>query len=103
MLLTLKLLLVPALIAAVTLASRRWGPRIGGWLTGMPLVAGPTLFFIAVEQGDAFAAQAAGATLVALIGIAAFSVSYGRLCRRLPWLVTLLVSWLVFVTVTLVL
>lgn len=103
MLLTLKLLLVPGLIGAVTLATRRWGPRIGGWLTGMPLVAGPTLFFIAVEQGDAFAARAAGATLVALIGVAAFAVSYGQLCRRRRWPVSLALSWLVFVAVTLVL
>ena len=42
----------------------------------MPVVAGPALFFIAVEQGDRFAGEAAGATLVALIGVAAFGLTY---------------------------
>jgi len=103
MLLFLKLILVPGLIAAVTLAARRWGPRIGGWLTGMPLVAGPTLFFLAVEQGDTFAAHAAGATLVALIGVAAFAVAYARLCVRAPWPLALPAAWTVFVLTTVVL
>lgn len=103
MLLGLKLLLVPGLIAAVSLATRRWGPRIGGWLAGMPLVAGPTLFFIAVEQGDAFAASAAGATLVALIGVSAFSLAYAHLCRRMPWPAALPGAWLAFLVCTLAL
>jgi hypothetical protein len=101
--LLLKLVLVPSLIAAVSLATRRWGPRIGGWLAGMPLVAGPTLFFIAVEQGDAFAAGAAGATLVALVGVAGFALVYARLCRRAPWPAALLAAWLAFAVATLVL
>ena len=46
MLLILKLLVAPGLVAGVTLAVRRWGPAIGGWLSGMPVVAGPVLVFI---------------------------------------------------------
>lgn len=84
-LLILKLVLSPGLIVAVTLATRRWGPVIGGWLTGMPVVAGPTLLFIALEQGDAFAARAAGATLVSLVGVCAFALAYARVCERAGW------------------
>src|SRR5688572_1778556 len=51
-LLILKLVLVPALVAGLTLAARRWGPFVGGLLLGLPVVAGPTLYFYAVEQGD---------------------------------------------------
>jgi hypothetical protein len=69
----------------------------------MPLVAGPTLFFIAVEQGDAFAAHAAGATLVALIGVAAFALAYAQLCGRTRWPASLLAAWGAFVLTTLVL
>src|SRR5260221_10047723 len=58
MLLILKLTLVPSLVLGATLAVRRWGPRIGGLLTGLPIVSGPALFFFAVEQGNAFAAVA---------------------------------------------
>ena len=48
MTLLLKLVLVPGLIALVTMAGRRFGPRIGGWLNALPLVAGPVLFFLAL-------------------------------------------------------
>ncbi len=75
MLLALKLVLVPGLVVAVTLGARRWGPRIGGWLTALPLVAGPTLFFLALEQGHAFAARAALSTLAGLIGVCTFGVA----------------------------
>jgi len=93
---TLKLFLVPAMVAAVTLASRRWGPAVGGLLAGLPLVAGPTLFFFALEQGEPFAAQAAGATLVGLIAVAAFCLAYAWLSVAVSWVVALPVSWLVF-------
>jgi len=73
--LLLKLLLVPGLVAAVTLAVRRWGPAVGGWLAGLPVVAGPVLVFYAIEQGDAFAAQAAHATLAGLIATSAFAAT----------------------------
>src|SRR5207247_4702225 len=48
MLFALKLTLVPLFIAGVTLGSRRWGPRIGGWLNAVPMVAGPVF----VVPGD---------------------------------------------------
>jgi hypothetical protein len=96
MLLALKLVLVPGLVAAVTLGARRWGPRVGGWLTALPVVAGPALLFLAIEQGDAFAGAAAGATLVALIGVGAFGVVYGWMARVAPWPACLLAGWAVF-------
>jgi hypothetical protein len=100
MLLILKLVLVPALVVAVTLATRWWGPRVGGWLTGMPIVAGPALFFLALEQGDAFASEAARATLVALIGVAAFGVVYAWVALRSAWPVSLLAGWAAFGALT---
>jgi hypothetical protein len=99
-LLALKIVLVPGLVAGVTLGARRWGPRIGGWLTALPLVAGPTLFFLAMEQGHAFAARAALGTLVGLIGVAAFGVVYGWTSLRRGWGPSLAASWAAFVVVT---
>jgi hypothetical protein len=100
MLLALKLVLVPGLVAGVTLGARRWGPRVGGWLTALPLVAGPTLFFLAFEQGDVFAARAALSTLVGLIGVAAFGVVYGWSSLRWGWLASVLAGWVAFVAST---
>ena len=69
--LALKLLLVPAFLALLTLAGRVFGPGIAGWLAGLPWVAGPILVVLALENGGAFAARAASATVtevMALIG-----------------------------------
>ena len=97
MLLLLKLLLVPGLVGAVTLAVRRWGPTVGGWLASLPVVAGPVLVFYAIEQGDAFAAEAAHSTLTGLIATAAFAVAYARCSTRLPWYVSVVIGWTAFV------
>jgi len=82
MLFLLKLLLVPSLIALVTLAGRRWGPLVAGWLSAFPIVAGPILLAIALEQGAAFAAVAAANTLMAVLAILVFSIAYARSARR---------------------
>ena len=94
--LLLKLLVVPGLVAVVTLAVRRWGPAVGGWLAGLPIVAGPVLVFYALEQGEAFAAQAAHATLAGLIATVAFAVTYALSSRRLPWYACMVIGWAVF-------
>ena len=103
MLLILKLTLVPALVLSVSLATRRWGSLIGGLLTGLPIVTGPALLFFAVEQGNAFAAEASRAVLVALAAVAASSVTYAWASLRTPWWASLVASWTSFlVTVLLV-
>ena len=55
----LKLLLVPLLLAAVTLAGRRWGQSVAGWLGSFPIVAGPILLILSIENGAGFGARAA--------------------------------------------
>ena len=97
MLLLLKLFLAPVLIAIVTLGARRWGPRVGGWLTGLPTVAGPTLVFYAFEQGTAFAARASHATLVGLVAIPCFCVAYAYAGKRASWAPSLIAGWSSFV------
>jgi hypothetical protein len=94
--LLLKLLLVPGLVAVVTLAVRRWGPAVGGWLAGLPIVAGPVLVFYALEQGNTFAARAAHATMTGLVATVIFAVTYGLCSRRLPWYVCMVIGWCVF-------
>jgi hypothetical protein len=100
-LLVLKILLVPALVVSVTLGARRWGPRVGGFLTSFPIVAGPTLFFFAIEQGDAFVRDAARATLVALVAVSASGLVYAWASLRAPWWASLAASWTSFVVTTL--
>jgi hypothetical protein len=99
-LLVFRLVLVPILIAAVTLASRRWGPRVGAFVTALPVVAGPTLAFYALEQGPLFAADAARGSLLGLVGVAAFCVAYARASTRLHWGPCLLLGWGSFAVMT---
>jgi hypothetical protein len=75
----------PLLIGAATLAGRRWGQSVGGWLVGLPLTTGPVAFFIALGQGEAFAAAAAVGSLEGAAAEAAFCVCYGRLAARVGW------------------
>jgi len=97
--LLLKLLLVPGLVALVTLAVRRSGPAVGGWLAGLPIVAGPVLVFYALEQGDAFAARAAHATLAGLIATVGFAVTYALAARHLRWYACMAIGWSTFALV----
>ena len=80
--LALKLVLTPLLIGAASLAGRRWGPGVGGWLVGLPLTSGPIAFFIALRDGVSFAGAAAVGILAGTISQAAFSVAYGWLAAR---------------------
>ncbi len=81
----LKLLLVPSLIGIITLAGRRWGPAIAGWLSGFPVVAGPILLLVALEQGPSFAAVSAGGALTAVLANVLFCLAYSWAASRFPW------------------
>ena len=80
--LVLKLAVTPLLIAAATLAARRWGPGVGGWLSGFPLTSAPVSVFLATEQGPAFAATAAVGTLLGLTALAVYCLVHGRTAAR---------------------
>jgi hypothetical protein len=97
--LTLKLVVTPALIGAATLAGRRWGQSVGGWLVGLPLTTGPVAFFIALDQGEQFAAAAAVGSLGGAAAEAAFCVAYGRLAVRAGWSLSLLAGTAAFAAV----
>jgi hypothetical protein len=98
--LLLKLTLAPGLVAATTLAGRRWGALVAGVVGGFPAVVGPILIALDVQHGDAFAARAAAGALAGLIALSAFMVAYGRLAQRLPWPATLVASWAAFAAAT---
>ena len=98
--LLLKLVVTPALIAAATLAGRRWGDRLSGWLVGLPLTSGPVLFFLAIDQGAGFATTTALAVLLGTVSQAAFAVAYGRAAIRTRWAVAALAGCSAFALAT---
>ncbi len=85
MLLALKLLLVPALLAVISMAGKRWGAGVAGWLAGFPSLTGPVLFFLALERGPDFTVQAAVVSLSTVFSAVAFGVAYAWACTRLHW------------------
>ncbi|MGB4074126.1 hypothetical protein [Pseudomonas sp.] len=83
--LILKLAVVPLFIAAVTLAGRRWGAGFAGLLSGFPIVAGPIVVFVALENGTLFGALAATAAISAIAGLLVFGVTYCWVSIQWPW------------------
>ena len=81
----LRILLAPALIGAASLAGRRWGPAVSGWLVGLPLTSAPVTFLLALEHGPAFAALVALGTLAGTVSQILFAVVYAWLARRHGW------------------
>jgi hypothetical protein len=80
--LALKVGLTPLLIATASLAGRRWGHAISGWLVGIPFTSGPVTLFLFVEHGASFAANAALGSLVGVLATAAFAVEFSAVAKR---------------------
>ena len=95
-LLAVKLLLAPSFVVGASVAARRFGPRVGGLIAGLPVVAGPILLAYALAHGRAFAAGAAAGTLLGLVSLIAFVVFYARLAGRVFWGASMLAGWLAF-------
>lgn len=98
--LAVKLLLAPCFVVGASLVARRFGPRVGGLVAGLPVVAGPILLVYALEHGRTFAAGAASGTLLGLVSLVAFVVVYARLAARMPWSVSMLSGWVAFAAFT---
>ena len=83
--LALKLVVTPVLIGAASLAGRRWGSALSGWLIGIPFTSAPIVFFLALDPGPAFAARAAEAIMAGAISQAAFCLAFAWTARRGEW------------------
>jgi len=98
--LALKLILAPAFVVGASLTARRFGPRIGGLVGGLPVVAGPILLVLAIVHDRAFATRSATASLLGLVSLATFVVVYGVAAQRLRWPGALTLAWLAFLAMT---
>ena len=98
--LVLKLTLAPGLVGAATLASRRFGEGVGGFVGALPVVAGPILLLYGLEHGAGFAAGAAGATLLGLVSLTAFAWVYAHVALRARWILALAAGWGAFLAAT---
>jgi hypothetical protein len=74
--------LTPLLIATASLAGRRWGHAISGWLVGIPFTSGPITLFLFLDHGAAFATNAAVGSMLGIFATIAWAVAYSALARR---------------------
>ncbi len=93
----LKLALVPLVVWLASIAGRRWGHAATGWISGLPLIAGPISVFLALHQGLQFAADTAAATLQVTGAAALHCFVFAHASRRFGWLASLLLGWASFV------
>ncbi len=101
--LLLKLLLTPTLIGLASLAGRRWGPSVSGWLVALPLTSGPITLILALSHGTAFAAAAALGTLTGALSQPAFCLAYAWVALRFKWPTAFLAGTAAFAACTIVL
>jgi hypothetical protein len=97
--LALRLVLAPAFIVAISLVARRYGTRAGGIVGGLPVIAGPILFVLALDRGLRFAADAAVGTMLGVVALIAFVLAYVAVSRRRRWPVAITAAWTVFFVV----
>jgi hypothetical protein len=84
-LLVLKLILSPLIIGGASLAGRKWGPAVSGWLVGLPLTSGPVMFFLALSHPTSFVLTSALGTLSGGVPLVAFCLVYAWISLRFHW------------------
>lgn len=94
--LVLKLILAPVIIGSASLAGRKWGPAVSGWIVGMPLTSGPVIFFVALSHDVAFAVHASLGVISGGLSLVAYALTYAWLATRFRWPIALAGSFLVF-------
>ncbi len=101
--LALKLVITPLLVGAASMAARRWGSEVGGWLVGIPFTSAPVTFFLAIGPGPRFAAQASVGILAGTLSQTAFALAYASCASRWRWGICLGAATAAFAAVTIVL
>ena len=103
MILSLKLLLTPLLIALVTFAGKRWGPFVSGLLMGLPLTSAPVSAILTAQFGSQFASHAAVGSLCGQVSVCVFCLVYSHAAQKLQWPGSTAIALAAFAASTLIL
>lgn len=96
----LKLILAPIIIGSASLAGRKWGAAVSGWIVGLPLTSGPVAFFVALSHDHAFAFETVRGVLSGGFSLVAYSLVYAWLAKRFDWKISFAAGVLVFTGMT---
>jgi len=99
----LKLVLAPLIIGSASWAGRKWGPAVSGWIVGLPLTSGPVLFFLALSEGKAFAANATLGVISGGISLVSYVLTYTWLANRSSWQMSIIGSLFIYLACTAIL
>lgn len=94
--LALKMLITMLVVVGTSLIVERTGPFIGGMIATVPISAGPSYIFLALDHDSAFIASAALTTLTANAATMLFVTVYAHLAQRQGIVRSLGIGWLVW-------
>ena len=94
--LLLKLFVVPIFVGLIAISGRFWGASVAGLLSGLPVIAGPLLWFLYRENGYEFAQSAVSSAVGGVVALSFYCFSYSWLCTRMDWKPALLLSYATF-------
>ena len=97
--LALRMAVTAAFVIAASVITERSGPTIGALVASLPVSAGPSYLFLALDHDAAFIAQAALASLPINATTIVLSVVYVMLAQRAPVIVSLgaaIIVWFLF-------
>jgi hypothetical protein len=78
----LKMAVTAGFVVAASMMAERAGPAVGAMIATLPIAAGPSYIFLALEHDAAFIANSALGSLSANPAIAIFSLTYVVLAQR---------------------
>lgn len=96
-----KISVPPVMVAAMTLAARRWGPTFGGLIMGLPWMTGPVLFFLALDKGEAFALSAAVGVEIGVLSLIAYMFAFAIVSTWATWPLSLAAAVVAFMAAAL--
>src|SRR5512137_326726 len=98
--LVFKLALVPAAVWLASLAARRWGHAVSGYLGGLPMIGGPITLYLAIDHGPEFAARSALVTMAAVAGQAGHLLAFSYAGRATGAFAGLLCGWMAYAAIS---
>lgn len=94
--LLLKLILVPIFVGLAAMAGRVWGASAAGLISGLPIIAGPIVWFIYYDQGLNFALNASASAIRGVIALSFFCFTYAWCSKKWGWKISLFISILAY-------
>src|ERR1041385_3570255 len=95
--LILRMVVAAAFVVIASMVTERSGPAIGALIATLPVSAGPSYIFLALDHDAAFVAQSALASLPMNAASTFMGVTYVLMAQRYPMVVTLAAAFAVWV------